>query len=67
MQMKRGERMRGNFTRGLVLGSIIGASFGMMNSSGLMKNRTRRKIMRTGRNAFRRTGSIVGDMVDMFR
>jgi len=23
--------------------------------------------MRTGRNAFRRTGSIVGDMVDMFR
>ena len=37
--------MRNNFTRGLVIGSIIGASVGMaMNSDKVMSNRSRKRI-----------------------
>lgn len=58
--------MHNSFTRGLVVGGLIGASIIMMKPD-LMKNRTRKKMMRTGRTFFRKSGSIVGDVVDLFR
>lgn len=58
--------MRG-FTRGLLVGSLIGASIGMMKNSDLMKPRSRRRMMRTGRNMVRRTTHAMGDLIDLFR
>lgn len=59
--------MRKGFTSGLVLGGLIGASVSMMSNTGMMKSRTRRRIMRTGRNLFRKSGDIWTDVVDLFR
>ncbi len=59
--------MRRGFTSGLVLGGLIGASVSMMNKPGMMKSRTRRRMMRTGRNLFRKSGDIWTDVVDLFR
>lgn len=54
-----------NFTRGLILGGIIGATIGgMMNRD--QSYRMRRKIMRAGRNAFSRRNGIVDAIMDMF-
>lgn len=59
--------MYSGFTKGLVVGGIIGASMMMMKNSDMMKPRTRKKMMRTGRTLLRRSGGIIGDVVDIFR
>ncbi len=66
---ERGENMmRNNFTRGLIIGSIIGASVGMaMNSDTMMSNRTRKKMRRKGMDLVRKSGALISDMVELFR
>lgn len=59
--------MRTNFTKGLVIGSVIGASIGMVMNRNGMKSKTRKRMMRGGRNLFRKSTDMVGDMIDMFR
>jgi hypothetical protein len=59
--------MHSGFTKGLVVGSIIGASVSMMMNSDFMKPRTRKRMMRTGRTILKRSGGILGDVVDIFR
>lgn len=59
--------MRNGFTKGLMIGSIIGASMSIMMNPDIMKNKSRRKMMKTGRNFLRRSGNIIGDMVDILR
>lgn len=65
--MKGSETMRTGFTRGMIIGSIIGASVSMMMNPDMMKGRNRRKMMRNGRNLLRKSGNVVGDIVDIFR
>lgn len=59
--------MQGSFTRGLVIGSLIGASLSIMANSNMVNGRTKKRMMRTGRNIWRRSGNLIGDVVDMFR
>lgn len=59
--------MHRGFTRGLIIGGIIGASVSMMMGPDMMKNRTRKRMMRSGRNMLRKSGNLVEDIVDMFR
>lgn len=60
--------MNSGFTRGLVVGSIIGASVSMiMNNNNMMQPRNRRKMMRTGKALLRKSGGIISDVVDVFR
>jgi len=59
--------MNGSFTKGLLIGSIIGASVSMMMGNNMMDRRSRKRMMRTGRNVFRKSGNIIGDVVDLFR
>ncbi|MCX7923955.1 MAG: YtxH domain-containing protein [Clostridia bacterium] len=59
--------MNSGFTRGLLIGSIIGASVSMMMNPDMMKSKNKRKMMKTGRNLLRRSGHIIGDMMDMIR
>lgn len=58
--------MRG-FTRGLIVGGLIGASVSMIANSDMINGRSRKKMMRSGKNFLRKSGHIVGDVVDMFR
>ncbi|MDQ2085675.1 YtxH domain-containing protein [Herbivorax sp. ANBcel31] len=59
--------MRNNFTRGLVMGSIIGASVGMAMNSDMVNGRSRKKIKKSGAELMRKSGSIIGDVIDLFR
>ncbi|HHV28009.1 YtxH domain-containing protein [Acetivibrio mesophilus] len=60
--------MRNNFTRGLIIGGILGASVGMaMNSDSMMSNRTRRKMRRKGMDLVKKSGTLISDMVELFR
>lgn len=60
--------MRSNFTRGLVIGSILGASVGVaMNSGKMMNNRSRRRIKNRGLDIMRKSGSLISDVVELFR
>ncbi|MCX8129135.1 MAG: YtxH domain-containing protein [Clostridia bacterium] len=65
--MKGSDMMRSGFTRGMIIGSIIGASVSMMVNPDMMKSRGRRKMMRNGKNILRKSGNIIGDVVDLFR
>ena len=64
---KGSDWMQSNFTRGLVIGGIIGASVSMMMKSDAMNPRARKRMMRTGRNFLRKSGGIIGNVVDIFR
>lgn len=59
--------MRNGFTKGLIMGGIIGASVSMMMNSDMMNGKSRRKIKKTGAELVRKSGSIIGDVIDLFR
>lgn len=59
--------MRSGFTRGIVIGSIIGASVSVMMNPDMMKGRNRKKMMKSGRNMIRKSGRLIGDVVNLFR
>lgn len=52
------------FTRGLIIGGIIGATVGIMNNGQV--RRMRRRIMRAGRNVMNRGNGIIGAITDLF-
>lgn len=59
--------MNGRFTKGMIIGGMVGASIGMMMGPDMMKNRTRRKVKRAGRQLLRRSGNWLEDIVDFIR
>lgn len=59
--------MNGGFTRGLVIGSILVATVSMIMNNDMMRPRTRKKMLRTGRTLLRKSGGIISDVVDVFR
>ena len=58
--------MQNGFTRGLIVGGLIGASVMMMNPD-MMNNRTRKRIMRGGRTLMRRSGGLLSDVMGLLR
>ncbi len=58
--------MRMGFTKGFIIGSIVGASIAMMNPD-MVNKKTRKRMIRNGRNFLRKSGDIIGDVMDMFR
>lgn len=59
--------MHSGFTKGLVIGGIIGASVSIMVNSDMMRPRTKKRMMRNGRTLLRKSGGIISDVVDIFR
>lgn len=59
--------MSGGFTRGLIIGSLIGASVSLMMDPNMAHSRTRKKMMKAGRNFFRKSGGVIGDLIDIIR
>lgn len=55
------------FTKGLIIGGVLGAAASMMMEPGTMNNKTRRKMIRNGRNLIRTSGSFLGEVIDIFR
>lgn len=45
--------MRGGFTSGMVFGGIVGAMMSMVINHDIDVNRTKKRIMRAGRNIFK--------------
>lgn len=59
--------MHTGFTRGLIIGSVIGAAIGTMVSPQVINNKTRKRMMRTGRHLMKRSSHMLGDVIDVFR
>lgn len=59
--------MRNGFTKGLVIGSLIGASVSMIMNPDMTRNMGRRRMMKNGRSFLRKSGHILGDVVEMLR
>ena len=59
--------MNGGFMRGVIVGSIVGASISTIINPDFMSGRTKRKIMRNKRKFFRKSGELFGNVVEMFR
>lgn len=59
--------MRSRFTRGLLIGGLIGASISMLTNSEGMRSNKNRRMMKAGRNLLRKSGNVVEDVVDLFR
>lgn len=59
--------MRSGFSRGLLIGGLIGASISMLTNSGGMKSRRNRHFLRAGRNFLRKSGNVVEDVVELLR
>ena len=58
--------MRGGFTKGMIVGSIIGISMSMMMDTGDMSKRKRR-MLKNGRSVFRSSSDLINDVARMFR
>ena len=59
--------MQNGFVKGVVVGGIIAASVSMMMSSDMVKPRTKKRMMRSGRSFLRKSSNVIGDVADMFR
>lgn len=59
--------MRSGFSKGLIIGSIIGASVSMAVNSDKRNTRSRRKMKKNGLELMRKSGAIIGDVVDLFK
>ncbi|MGI6777497.1 MAG: YtxH domain-containing protein [Acetivibrionales bacterium] len=59
--------MQSSFTKGLIVGSIMGAAISMMVEPDMMRGRTRKRVIRGGKNFMRKSGHLIGDVIEMFR
>jgi len=58
--------MRGGFTRGMLIGSVIGASIGvMMEGDGMKKRRVR--MVKNGKRMARASSDLIDNFTDIFR
>lgn len=56
--------MRGSFTKGIIVGSIVGASVGMMLDNDMVMKR-KRKMMKQGRRMMRASSEVIGNIVSL--
>ena len=59
--------MRTCFTSCMILGGIVGATMSMMLNGDINMKRTRRRIMRMGRDVFRKSRRIMSDISSMMQ
>jgi len=58
--------MRNGFTSGMVLGGIVGATMSMIINKDINVDKTRKRMMRIGRNVCKKSRRMVSDIADMF-
>jgi len=66
--MRKGDyAMRNGFMKGVMVGGLVAASIGFMMNSEMLSGRTKRKMIRSGRNFLRKSGNIMSEVADLFR
>jgi gas vesicle protein len=58
--------MRNGFTSGIVLGGIVGATMSMIINKDINMDKTRKRMMRIGKNVYKKSRRMVSDIADMF-
>ncbi len=56
-----------NFTKGLVIGGLIGASISVLTNPEVVDPRMRKRMMKSGRKILHRSNNMLGEMIQMFR
>lgn len=56
-----------NFTKGLVVGGLIGASISVLTNPEVVDPRMRKRMMKSGRKILHRSNGVFGEMIELFR
>jgi gas vesicle protein len=64
--MSGGNIMRSRFASGMVLGGIVGATMSMIINKDIDMDRARKRMMRIGRNMYKRTRRMISDIANIF-
>ena len=59
--------MRNGFVKGMMIGGIVATSVGLVMNTDMMSGRTKKRVIRSGRNLLRKSSNIIGDVADLFR
>lgn len=59
--------MKTGFTSGMIIGGIVGATVSMMVNGDINMKRTKKRIMRMGRDVFKKSRRIVSDLSSMMQ
>jgi hypothetical protein len=65
LRAKEAVDMKNGFTSGMLIGGIVGATMSMIMNHDIDVNKTKKRMMRMGRNMYRRSRRIVSDISDM--
>ena len=58
--------MKNGFTSGIVLGGIVGATMSMIINKDINMDKTRKRMMRIGKNVYKKSMRMISDIGDMF-
>ena len=58
--------MRSRFASGMVLGGIVGATMSMIINKDIDMDRARKRMIRIGRNMYKRTRRMISDIANIF-
>lgn len=65
LRIKEAIDMRNGFTRGMVIGGIVGATMSMIMNHDIDIYKTKKRMMRLGKCVYRKSRRIVSDITDM--
>lgn len=65
LRVKEAVDMKNGFTSGMLIGGIVGATMSMMMNHDIDMHKTKKRMMRMGRNMYKRSRRIVSDISDM--
>lgn len=65
LRIKEAVDMRNGFTSGMLIGGIVGATMSMIMNHDIDVNKTKRRMVRLGKNMYRKSRRIVSDITGM--
>lgn len=65
LRVKEAVDMKNGFTSGMLIGGVVGATMSMIMNHDIDMNKTKKRMMRMGRNMYKRSRRIVSDISDM--
>lgn len=65
LRIKEAVDMRNGFTSGMLIGGIVGATMSMIMNHDIDVNKTKRRMVRLGKNMYRKSRRIMSDITGM--
>lgn len=65
LRIKEANDMRNGFTSGMLIGGIVGATMSMIMNHDIDMHKTRKRVMRMGKNVCRKSRHIISDIAGM--